>query len=166
MGKTILQTNQYGCKPLHNQYRTKVIDIGMRRACHNQIAQSIKVAVGVVAIHMVVQFHTFTGSIGLIDIEAMESAARVTTWHLTEARRFLSELAMPAELANPARLESWLLDYCRQENTDSVPTREVQRHGPGGLRDKTIINDAINELAELGRAPRERSSPWVSCGFL
>ena len=97
-------------------------------------------------------FHTFTGNIGPIDLDAMESAARVTTWHLTEAKRFLGELAMPAELANPARLESWMLDYCRREHTDTVPTREVQRHGPGGLRDKTIINDAIKELAELGRA--------------
>ena len=97
-------------------------------------------------------FHTFTGSIGPIDLDAMESAARVTTWHLTEAKRFLGELAMPAELANPARLESWMLAWCRRENTDKVPTRELQRHGPGGLRDKAIIADAIKELAELGRA--------------
>ena len=97
-------------------------------------------------------FHTFTGSIGPIDLDAMEAAARVTTWHLTEAKRFLGELAMPAELANPARLESWMLDYCRREHTDKVPTREVQRHGPGGLRDRAVINDAIKELAELGRA--------------
>lgn len=46
-------------------------------------------------------FHTFTGSIGPIDLDAMESAARVTAWHLTEAKRFLGELAMPAELAKP-----------------------------------------------------------------
>ena len=104
------------------------------------------------AVRLAALFHTFTGSIGPIDVEAMESAARVTTWHLTEARRFLSELAMPAELANPVRLESWLLDYCKREHTDKVPTREVQRHGPGGLRDKAIINDAIKELTELGRA--------------
>lgn len=97
-------------------------------------------------------FHTFNGSIGPVDIEAMESAARITAWHLTEARRFLGELAMPAELANPARLESWLLDYCRREHTDAVPTREVQRCGPGGLRDKAAFLEAIKELAELGRA--------------
>ncbi len=97
-------------------------------------------------------FHTFTGSIGSICLDAMESAARVTAWHLTEAKRFLGELAMPTELANPARLESWMLDYCRREQTDKVPTREVQRHGPGGLRDRAVINDAIKELAELGRA--------------
>ena len=96
--------------------------------------------------------HTFTGSIGPIDLEAMEAAARVTTWHLTEAKRFLGELAMAAELANPVRLESWMRDYCRRENTDNVSTRDVQIYGPGGLRDTAIINAAIKELAELGRA--------------
>ena len=97
-------------------------------------------------------FHTFTGSIGPIGIDAMESGARIAAWHLTEARRFLGELAMPAELANPLRLEAWMLEYCQREKTDRVPTREVQRCGPGGLRDKATCADAIKELAELGRA--------------
>ena len=97
-------------------------------------------------------FHTFTGSIGPIDLDAMEAAASVTAWHLSEARRFLGELAMPAELANPARLEKWLIEYCKRENTDKVPTREVQQFGPGGLRDKATYTAAVAELAELGRA--------------
>lgn len=97
-------------------------------------------------------FHTFTGSIGPIDLEAMESAARIAAWHLHEARRFLGELGMPAELANPARLDAWIQDYCQREGTDSVPTREIQRCGPNGLRDKAVIDDAIKELADLGRA--------------
>ena len=59
---------------------------------------------------------------------------------------------MPAELVNPARLEAWMLDYCKREQTDSVPTREVQQFGPGGLRDKATYTEAIKELAELGRA--------------
>jgi hypothetical protein len=96
--------------------------------------------------------HTFTGSIGPIGLEAMESASRIAVWHLLEARRFLGELALPAELANPARLESWLLDYCRRESTDTVSTREIQRCGPHGLRDKAVIDSAIKELSELGRA--------------
>jgi putative DNA primase/helicase len=97
-------------------------------------------------------FHTFAGNIGPIDLEAMEAAASVTAWHLSEARHFLGELAMPAELANPARLEKWLIDYCKREATDMVPTREVQRMGPNGLRDKATFNAAVQELAELGRA--------------
>ena len=97
-------------------------------------------------------FHTFTGSVGPIDVEAMESGGQIAAWHLSEARRFLGELAMPLELANPARLESWMLDYCKRENTDSVPTRQIQQFGPGGLRDKAVFLEAIKELAELGRA--------------
>lgn len=104
------------------------------------------------AVRLAALFHTFTGNVGPIDIDAMESGARLAAWHLSEARRFLGELAMPAELANPVRLESWMLEWCRRENTDKVPTRELQRNGPGGLRDSKIISAAIAELVELGRA--------------
>ena len=45
-----------------------------------------------------------------------------------------------------------MLDYCRRERTDRVPTRQIQRLGPGGLRDKVTCAAAIQELAELGRA--------------
>lgn len=104
------------------------------------------------AVRLAALFHTFTGNVGPIDIDAMESGARLAAWHLSEARRFLGELAMPAELANPARLEAWLLDWCRRENTGKVPTRELQRNGPGGLRDSKVISAAVTELVELGRA--------------
>ena len=97
-------------------------------------------------------FHSFNGSIGPIDAEAMESGNRLAAWHLNESQRFLGELAMPVELANPARLETWMLDYCKRENTDRVPTRQIQQFGPGGLRDKSALTEAIKELAELGRA--------------
>jgi len=97
-------------------------------------------------------FHTFSGNTGPIDFEAMESAARVTYWHLTEAKRFLGELALPAELVNPARLDAWLIDHCKRECIDRVATREVQQFGPGSLRDKTVLTEALKELAELGRA--------------
>ncbi len=98
-------------------------------------------------------FHTFTGSIGPIDIKAMESAARVTLWHLHEARRFLGEMAMPAELANAGRLEAWMLDYCKREHTDQVPTRVIQQLiSPISLRVKTTFTEAISELEDLGRA--------------
>jgi putative DNA primase/helicase len=97
-------------------------------------------------------FHTFNGSIGPIDLDAMESGCAIAAWHLWEARRFLGELAMPAELANPMRLEAWLLDYCKRNHTDRVPTRDIQQYGPGGLRDKATCTPALNELVELGRA--------------
>lgn len=97
-------------------------------------------------------FHTFNGAIAPIGLDAMESGARIAAWHLHEARRFLGELALPAALANPMRLETWLLDYCRREKTAVVPTRDVLRGGPGALRDKAAFIGAVSELAELGRA--------------
>ena len=101
---------------------------------------------------MAALFHVFAGSTGPIDFDCVESAVQIVTWHLFEAKRFLGELAMPLELANPMRLETWMLDWCRREGADKVATREVQRNGPYGLRDKAVISEAIKELAELGRA--------------
>jgi putative DNA primase/helicase len=98
-------------------------------------------------------FHTFSGHGGPIDIKAMESATCVTAWHLCESQRFLNELAMPTELANAARLEAWMLDYCKREQTDQVPTRVIQqRISPVSLRDGAVFAKAVSELAVLGRA--------------
>jgi len=97
-------------------------------------------------------FHVFNGSIGAIDAAQVESASQIMTWHLLEAKRFLGELAMPPELANPIRLEAWLIDWCKREGTDKVPTSQIQQFGPGSLRDKAVITETVKELAELGRA--------------
>ena len=97
-------------------------------------------------------FHMFNKGNGEIDFDCIESATRIVTWHLLESKRFLGELAMPAELANPMRLEAWLIDYCRRENTDKVPTKKAQQFGPSGLREKAMIDGAVKELSELGRA--------------
>jgi len=82
----------------------------------------------------------------------MEAASSVTAWHLSEAQRFLGEIPVSTELANSARLEKWLVDYCMREKTDKVHTREVLNKGPGVLRENAILTAALQELAELGRA--------------
>lgn len=94
-------------------------------------------------------FQHFAGRGGAIEAEAFDGASRITKWHLNEARRFFGELALPAELANAARLDNWLIDYCEREQTDIVSTREAQRLGP--VRDKEKLIAALRELAELDR---------------
>ena len=89
---------------------------------------------------------------GAVGLTAFESASRIAAWHLNEARRFFGELALPAELADAARLDSWLIDYCKREQTHLVTTKKVQQFGPGGLREKAAIETAMRELEELGRA--------------
>lgn len=96
-------------------------------------------------------FHGFTYEIGgAVDVDSFESASRIAAWHLSEARRFFGELALPVELANAARLEAWLIDYCKRERTHIIPRREAQRSGP--VRDKDALKNALQELDDLGRA--------------
>jgi putative DNA primase/helicase len=105
---------------------------------------------------MAALFHTFGGEIGPISLESLESAGRIVIWHLTEAKRFLGAMALPEKVSNTARLDAWLLDYCRTRGVDVVSTREIQRNGPPGLRDKESIQEVVAELEELGRARASR----------
>lgn len=95
-------------------------------------------------------FHLFTGEAGAISAECFAGAARIAAWHLSEARRFFGELALPPELADAVRLERWLLDWCREHGAQSVPRREAQRAGP--VRDATRLADALDVLAAANRA--------------
>lgn len=95
-------------------------------------------------------FHVFErGAEGAVGLDAFERASRIAAWHLHEARRFFGELALPAELAEAVRLDSWLMAYCHRERTLLVPTRDAQRLGP--IRDKEKLASALRELEELDR---------------
>ncbi|MEI8572632.1 DUF3987 domain-containing protein [Methylomonas sp. LW13] len=96
-------------------------------------------------------FHVFTHGIGgAVDVDSFEGASQIAAWHLSEARRFFGELALPVELANAARLDAWLIEYGKRERTHIIPRREAQRSGP--VRDKDALKHALQELDELGRA--------------
>jgi putative DNA primase/helicase len=97
-------------------------------------------------------FHVFEGNAGPVSLDAFERAAKIADWHLHESRRFFGELALPVELANAARLDAWLLDYCRRERTYIVPMSEVQKSGPNGIRTKAAIEATMVDLAEKDRA--------------
>jgi len=94
-------------------------------------------------------FQVFEHGIGAVGDDAIERARRIVAWHLSEARRFFGELALPSELADAARLDDWLIAYCKRERTHLVPTREAQRLGP--IRDKEKLTTALRELEELDR---------------
>jgi putative DNA primase/helicase len=90
--------------------------------------------------------HGMGGAVGL---ECFESASLIAAWHLNESRRFFGELALPAELADAARLDTWLIDHCQRARTLCVGKNHVRQHGP--LRDGARLDAAIRELADLER---------------
>lgn len=104
------------------------------------------------AVRLAALFQVFEDAGGVIGATAFESASRIAAWHLNEARRFFGELALPAELADAVRLDSWLRDFCRKQKTNVVPQRDVQRNvTPVHLRRKTVLEDALRELNEARR---------------
>jgi len=99
-------------------------------------------------------FQMFEGAGGAIGFDALDRATTIMAWHLSEARRFFGELALPTELADATRLDRWLIEHCRQERTHMVGKNHVRQHGP--LRDGGRLDTAIRELAELDRLRLEK----------
>lgn len=62
-------------------------------------------------------FHVFDDGVGAISEDAFERASAIVAWHLNESRRFFGEIALPAEIANAARLNDWLVQHCRQNKS-------------------------------------------------
>ncbi|WNC90516.1 YfjI family protein [Paraburkholderia sp. FT54] len=99
-------------------------------------------------------FHVFSGATGPVGLESFESAASIVAWHLSESKRFFSELALPDDLANAARLDAWLIEHCRTERTQTVSKRTAQQFGP--LRKADPLSVALKTLEELDRLRVER----------
>lgn len=79
----------------------------------------------------------------------IESAARIVAWHLNESRRFFGELSLPVELADAARLNTWLINHCRDGNMQYVGKNHTRQRGP--IRDGKRLDAAIIELIALDR---------------
>ncbi len=89
-------------------------------------------------------FQLYAGG-GAITPDSFESASRICAWHLSEARRFFGELALPPELADAARLDAWLIGG----RATVLPKNHVRQYGP--LRDGARLDAAIRELSDLDR---------------
>ena len=98
-------------------------------------------------------FHIFEyGPSGEISAAHIHAATPIVTWHLYEAQRFLGEVAAPPVMDNAMRLDTWLIRHCREHQLTAVDTRHVQQFGPGPLRRKAALEEAVAELTEAHRA--------------
>ncbi|MEZ5539616.1 MAG: YfjI family protein, partial [Pseudomonadales bacterium] len=94
-------------------------------------------------------FQIFESGVAPISADNFDRASRIATWHLSESRRFLGELALPDELQDAVNLDAWLFEHCLQNRTESVNKNYVRQYGK--IRDKTRLDNAIKYLAELDR---------------
>jgi putative DNA primase/helicase len=104
-------------------------------------------------------FHVFSGATGAISADAFESASSIVAWHLSESKRFFSELAVPDDLQQAAKLDGWLLDRCRADNTQIISKRAAQQYGP--MRKAEPLTGALRTLEEMDRVRIERIGKQV-----
>lgn len=97
-------------------------------------------------------FHVYErATAGDIGENAMSSACVIVGWYLSEAARFLSEVALPDEVKDVVMLNDWLLDRCRQSAVSEVAKTDILKFGPRRLRKKASLEAALKELTELDR---------------
>ncbi|TXH69379.1 MAG: DUF3987 domain-containing protein [Thiothrix sp.] len=97
--------------------------------------------------------HLFSGEGGtLVSAEIMQSACILAGWYLYESRRFFGELALPENELLPMKLEKWLINYCKANNTTKVSRSEVlQKITPIALRKAEALKAALIVLAQTHR---------------
>jgi len=104
------------------------------------------------AARMAALFHLYAhGAEGQIGAPAVESAGRIVSWHLFQARGFLGEVAVPREVSIARRLDAWILDRCRIKGLAKLPRRDIQNEGPNPVRTRATLDAALAELADAGR---------------
>jgi putative DNA primase/helicase len=109
------------------------------------------------AARMAALFHlTDMGTAGSISRDHMEMAAQIVAWHLTEARRLLTEVDAPGPLAAAIRLDRWLVTEAFSIGSSRIPTQRVRQYGPYCARQDRDLREAMHELQERGRARFEQ----------
>jgi putative DNA primase/helicase len=99
-------------------------------------------------------FHVFSGVSGLINVDTFDGAASIVAWHLSESKRFLSEVVSSDDVSETGRLDDWLAAHCRSEHTTMVDKNRVLQFGP--LRKATSLNFALRALEDLDRVRLEK----------
>lgn len=97
---------------------------------------------------------------GKSDVSAtnIERASQIVIWHLYEAKRFLGEILEDREEIMAGKLDQWLL----AQNRNTIPKSEILTHGPGPLRKKRILDEALAELLEAGRIRLQKNGKKTS----
>jgi len=84
--------------------------------------------------------------------EEIRAAAWIVGWHLNEARCLLADLDTPPSFAAAIRLDAWLCNEARANDTDRVPTKRIYQYGTNCVRDSRDLRAALSIFAERGRA--------------
>jgi len=96
-------------------------------------------------------FQVFMHDRGPVAVEYIRSGAQIVRWHLNESRRFLGQAKHSPEVADAIRLEKWILERCRTEQTHSLLKNHIRQYVSSELRSSARLDDALNVLHDANR---------------
>lgn len=131
----------------HNKIESELHNSGELYDVRDVASKAADNAVRLAALFQIIQY----GMEGEIAIDSFENASLIILWHLNESKRFFIGLALPPDLADAVRLETWLLAYCQKQNADRVPNQAVLQCGPPSMRNNAALKATLQILEEAGR---------------
>jgi putative DNA primase/helicase len=130
----------------HNEVESDIGKNGEHHLVADFASKSAEQAARIAAVQHVFEH----GPDGEITAEEMAAGIKLATWYLFEARRMITAVDQPQEVADAVSLENWLLS--RGENR--IEFREILRLGPPQLRTKRRRDGAIAQLVDFGHATK------------
>lgn len=82
---------------------------------------------------------------------SMEGACSLMRWYLDEAVRFARARDMTEEVRNAELLEEWLVKEIKKRKGADVTVNDARQKGPGPIRLKRKLDDALDLLESHGR---------------
>ncbi|MDR3441971.1 MAG: DUF3987 domain-containing protein [Legionella sp.] len=131
----------------HNRIESELHNSGELYDVRDVASKAADNAVRLAALFQIIEY----GMDGDIALDSFENASLIILWHLNESRRFFGGLALPPDLADAVRLETWLLAYCQKQNVDRVPSQAILQCGPPGMRKSAALKATLQILEEAGR---------------
>jgi hypothetical protein len=103
------------------------------------------------AVRIAALFHVLADDPGLISDTHVRNGARVAKWHLSESQRVFARAIESTSSGDMAKLDNWIVEYCKSNGVTSVTTKAISQFGPSALRKKDIYTPLLDELQNLGR---------------
>lgn len=91
------------------------------------------------------------GPTGLIGADNVERAGLLVAWHLNEAQRMTTGMAITPNALAAQDLDEWLLMRCKASGKNSVTRTEALTLGPNRLRTSAALDAALIDLIEARR---------------
>lgn len=101
---------------------------------------------------MAALFHYFEGNQGDITFEAVDCAAEICSWYVSEfLRLFAPQPQIPQYQVDANQLECWLVNMAQSSGMVTLKKNYIRQYGPNALRNKTRLEFALNALAANNR---------------